>query len=156
MVRFHTALKFIIGHVLAGATIILGTLFVTFVCYLLGLAKAHDSFDTPAAELPFFLSLMFMSGIFAVIASTVSFLISVFLTWLRTKRRFSVWLPIVVVPLLTFIVVLPVFGRTRGLDFVWVATGLAFLYFGIYWTLLTSSGAVLDFLRRIFSRRTTA
>ena len=156
MVRSHTVLKFIIGHVLAGATIILGTLLVTFVCYLLGLVKAHNSFDTPAAEIPFFLTLMFTSGVFAVIASSASFLISVLLTWLRTKRPFSVWLPIILVPLLTFIVILPAFGRTRGFDFVWAATGLAFLYFGIYWTLLTSAGAVIDFLRRIFSRRTTA
>ena len=53
MVAFHTVLKFLVGHILAGAVVILGTLFVTFVCYVVGLATAPDSFETPVAEIPF-------------------------------------------------------------------------------------------------------
>jgi hypothetical protein len=156
MVTFHSVLKFLVGHILAGAVVMLGTLFITFVCYVVGLATAPEGIDTPVAEIPFFLMLMLMAGVFAVVASTASFLTSVFLTWLRTKRRFPAWLPVVAIPLLTFIVVLLGFGRTRGMDFVAVVTGSAFVYFGIYWTLLTSSGAVLDFLRRKLSRHETA
>ena len=44
MVTFHTVLKFFIGHVLAGAVIILGTLLVTFVCYVFGLATASQGY----------------------------------------------------------------------------------------------------------------
>jgi Na+/H+ antiporter NhaB len=156
MVTLHTTLKFIVGHVLAGAVVILGTLLVALICYLIGLATAPHGIDTPVAVIPEFLMLMFMAGGFAVIASTASFLISTLLTWLRTKRRFPVWLPVVVVPLFTFIVVLLGFGETRGWDFVAVVTGSAFIYFGIYWTLLASSGAVLDFLRRKLSSQKTA
>jgi hypothetical protein len=156
MVTFHTALKFTIGHVLAGGVAILGTLLVTLVCYIIGLATASHGIDTPMAVIPEFLMLMFMAGVFAVIASTASFLISILLTWLRTKRHFPAWLPIVVIPMFTFIVVLLTFGQTRGLDFVAVVTGAAFVYFGIYWTLLASSGAVLDFFRRKLSSQKTA
>jgi len=156
MVTFHTILKFIVGHVLAGAVVILGTLLVTLVCYLVGLATAPQGIDTPAAVLPEFLMLMLMVGVFAVIASTASFVISALLTWLRTKRQFPAWLPVIVIPLITFVVVLLAFGQTRGMDFVALATGLAFVYFGIYWTLLTSSSAVLDFARRKLSRERTA
>jgi hypothetical protein len=148
MVKFHTTLKFIVGHVLAGAVVILGTLLVTFVCYIIGLATAPDGIDTPMAVIPEILMLMFMAGVFAVIASTASFLISVLLTWLRTKRHFPAWLPVVAIPLLSFLVVLPIFGQTRGLNFVAALTGAVFVYFGIYWTLLTSSSTVLNFLRR--------
>ena len=156
MVTFHTVLKFLVGHILAGAVVIVGTLFVTFLCYVIGLATAPEGIDTPVAEIPLFLMLMLMAGAFAVVASTASFLTSVLLTWLRTKRRFPAWLPVLAVPLLTFVVVLLAFGRTRGMDFVAVVTGSTFVYFGIYWTLLTSSGAVLDFLRRKLSRHQTA
>jgi hypothetical protein len=149
----HTALKFIVGHVLAGAVIILGTLFVTFVCYIVGLASAPQGIDTPVAEIPFFLTLMFMVGVFAIGVSTGSFLISTLLQWLRTKWHFSVWLPVFVVPLLTFLVVLLAFGRTRDMAFVELVTGMAFVYFGIYWILLMSSAAVLDFFRRKLSRQ---
>lgn len=153
MVTLHSALKFVAGHVLAGAVIILGTLFVTFACYVIGLATAPHGIDTPVAVIPEFLTLMFMAGIFAVIASTASFLISALLVWLRTKRHFPAWLPLVVIPSATFILTLLIFGPTRGLDFVGLMTALAFVYFGTYWTLLTSSGAVLDFLRRKLSRQ---
>jgi hypothetical protein len=148
-------MKFVLGHVLAGAALIVGTLSVTFMCYIVGLTKSSDSFDTPAAEIPLFLYLMFMAGIFAVIASTSSFLISVLLTWVRMKRHFPAWLPVVIVPLLTFVVVVLIFGRTKDMAFVALVTGLAFLYFGIYWTLLLSSAAVLDFVRHRFSRPKT-
>jgi hypothetical protein len=152
MVTFHKISKFIIGHVLAGTVLILGTLLVVLVCYIIGLATAPQGIDTPAAVIPEFLMLMFMAGVFAVIASTASFLISVFLTCLRTKRQFPAWPPVIVVPLLTFVVVLLAFGQTRGMSFVALVTGLAFVYFGIYWTLLTSFSAVLDFARRKLSR----
>ena len=157
MVTFHTILRFIVGHVLAGAVVILGTLLVTLVCYIVGLATARQGIDTPVAVIPEFLMVMFMAGVFAVIASTVSFLISALLTWFRTKRQFPAWLPVLVIPLLTFIVVLLAFGQTRGMDFVALVTGLAFVYFGIYWTLLMSSSAVLDFARgKLSSRERTA
>jgi hypothetical protein len=152
MVTFHTILKFIVGHVLAGAVVILGTLLVTSVCYMVGLATAPQGIDTPVGVIPEFLMLMLMAGVFAVIASTASFVISALLTWLRTKQQFPAWLPVVLMPLLTFVVVLLGFGQTRGMDFVAFVTGLAFVYFGIYWILLTSSSAVLDFARRKFSR----
>ncbi len=156
MVTFHTALKFVVGHVLAGAVVILGTLLVALACYVIGLATAPHGIDTPAAVIPEFLTLMFMVGVFALVASTASFLISVLLTWLRTKRHFPAWLPVVTIPLLTFVVVLVIFGRTRDMSFVAVVTGMAFVYFGIYWVLLTSSGAVLDFLRRkLFRQKAT-
>ena len=156
MMTFHTVLKFLVGHILAGAVVILGTLFVAFVCYVVGLATASEGIDIPVAEIPFFLMLMFMAGVFAVGASTASFLASVLLTWLRTKQHFPSWLPVLAVPLVAFVVVALAFGRTKGMDFVAVVTGSAFVYFGIYWTLLTSSGAVLDFLRRKLSRHKTA
>ncbi|MBA4147555.1 MAG: hypothetical protein H0X66_05530 [Verrucomicrobia bacterium] len=156
MVTFHIILKFIVGHVLAGAVVILGTLLVTLVCYIVGLATAPQGIDTPAAVIPEFLMLMFVTGVFAVAASTGSFVISTLLTWLRTKRPFPVWLPVVVIPLLTFVVVLLAFGQTRGMDFVALVTGLAFVYFAIYWTLLTSSSAVLGFARRKLSRERPA
>ncbi|MGZ4974156.1 MAG: hypothetical protein ACXWDN_15450 [Limisphaerales bacterium] len=155
MATFHTALKFVVGHVLAGAVVIIGTLLVTLACYIVGIATATHGIDTPVAVIPEFLMLMFMAGVFAVIASTASFVISVLLTWLRAKRQFPAWLPVIVIPLLTFIVVLLAFGQTRGMDFVGLVTGLAFIYFGIYWALLTSSSAVLDFARRKFSRERT-
>lgn len=156
MVTFHTILKFIIGHVLAGATVILGALLVTMVCYIIGLATAPQGIDTPVAVIPEFLILMFMAGVIAVIASTASFVISALLTWLRTKRHFPAWLPVIIIPLLTFLVVLLAMGQTRGMDFVALVTGMAFVYFGIYWTLLTSSSAVLDFARRKLSRERPA
>lgn len=153
MVTFHTALKFAVGHVLAGAVVILGTLLVTVVSYVIGLATAPHGIDTPVAVIPEFLMLVFTAGVFAIIISTASFLISVLLTWLRTKRYFPAWLPIVAIPLLTFVVVLLVFGRTKDMNFVETMTGTAFVYFGVYWALLTSSGAVLDFFRRKLSRQ---
>lgn len=156
MVTFHTILKFIVGHVLAGAVVILGTLLVTLVCYIVGLATTPQGIDTPAAVIPEFLILIFTAGVFAVIASTASFVISALLTWLRTKRQFPAWLPVIVIPLLTFVVVLLGFGQTRGMDFIALVTGLAFVYFGIYWALLTSSSAVLDFVRRKLSSERTA
>ena len=155
MVTLHSGLKFVVGHVLAGAVVILGTLLVTFVCYLLGLATAPAGIDNPIAMIPEFLALMFMAGVFAVVLSTASFGVSVLLTWLRTKRHFPVWLPVIAVPLVTFLVVLLLYGRTRDMSFVAVVTGLVLVYFGIYWTLLTSSGAVIDFLRRMFSSQET-
>ena len=152
MVTLHTVLKFVVGHVLAGAVVIFGTLLVTFVCYVIGLATAPHGIDTPVAVIPEFLTLMFMAGVFAVIVSSASFLISTLLNWLRTKRSFPAWLPVLAIPLFTFAVVVFAFGQTRGLSFVAVVTGTAFVYFGIYWTLLTSSGAVLDFCRRKLSK----
>jgi hypothetical protein len=150
MVTFHTVVKFLVGHILAGAVVILGTLFVTFVCYIIGLATASGGIDTPMAEIPLFLMLMFMAGVVAVSASTGSFLISVLLTWLRSKRRFPAWLPVIAIPLLAFVVVFLIHGQTKDMAFVAIVTGAVFVYFGIYWTLLTSSSAVLDFLRRKF------
>jgi drug/metabolite transporter superfamily protein YnfA len=155
-VTFHTVLKFIVGHVLAGAVVILGTLFVTFVCYIVALATAPHGIDTPVAVIPEFLTLMFMAGVVAVVASTGSFLLSVLLMWLRSKRHFPAWLPIAVIPLLALLVVLLIFGRTKDMGFVAVVTGGVFLYFGIYWTLLTSSAAVLDFIRRKLSGQKAA
>ena len=155
MVTFHTTLKFLVGHILAGAVVIFGTLFVTFVCYVLGLTTAVHGIEMPAAEIPFFLTLMFMAGVVAVTASTGSFLISVLLTWLSSKRHFPAWLPIIAIPLLAFVVVFLMFGQTKDMIFVAVVTGGVFIYFGIYWTLLTSSSAVLDFLRRSLSRQRT-
>jgi len=155
MVTSHTILKFIVGHVLAGAVVILGTLLVALVCYIVGLATASQGIDTPVAVIPEFLMLMSMAGVFAVIVSTASFVISTLLTWLHTKRQFPAWLPVIVIPLLTFVVALLAFGQTRGMVFVALVTGLAFVYFGIYWTLLTSSSAVLDFARRKLSREKT-
>ena len=155
MVTLHTTLKFVVGHVLAGAVVILGTLLVTLLCYIISLATAPHGIDTPMAVIPEFLALMFMAGVFAVIASTASFLISILLTWLRSKRRFPAWLPVVVIPLITFVAVYLIYGRTRDMGFVGVATGLAFLYFGIYWTLLMTSEAVLDFFRRKCSAHKT-
>lgn len=156
MVTSHTILKFIVGHALAGAVVILGTLFVALVCYIVGLATAPQGIDTPVAVIPELLILMFMAGVSAVIVSTASFVISALLTWLRMKRQFPAWLPVIVIPLLTFVVVLLAFGQTRGMGFVALVTGLAFVYFGIYWTLLTSSGVVLDFFRRKLSNQKTA
>lgn len=146
-VTFHSVLKFIVGHVLAGAVVILGTLLVTLVCYIVGLATDSKGLDTPVAEIPFFLSLMFMAGVAAIIASTSSFLISIFLLWLRSKRPFPFWLPILMVPLLTSVFVLLIFGSAKDMQFMAATTGMAFVYFGIYWTILMSSSAVLDFLR---------
>jgi hypothetical protein len=151
MVSSHTVLKFIAGHVLAGAVVILGTLIVTLVGFVIGLATAPQGIDTPVAVIPEFLMLMFGAGFFAVLVSTASFLLSALLTWLRTKRNFPAWLPVIFVPVLTFVVVRLVFGQTKGMSFVATVTGTAFVYFGIYWTLLTSSGAVLDFLGRKLS-----
>ena len=152
MITFHTVLKFLVGHILAGAVVILGTLLVTFVCYIIGLATASGGIDTPVAEIPMFLMLMFMAGVVAVSASTGSFLISVLLTWLRSKRRFPAWLPVIGIPLLAFVAVFLIHGQTKDMVFVAIVTGAVFVYFGIYWTLLTSSSAVLDFLRRKFMR----
>ena len=135
---------------------ILGTLLVTFVCYLLGLATAAGGIDNPMAVVPEFLALMFLAGVFALVLSTASFVASVLLTWLRARRYFPAWLPVFAVPLVTFLVVVLLYGRTRDMSFVAVVTGLAFVYFGIYWTLLTSSGAVIDFLRRKFSGQKTS
>ena len=155
MIKSHAILKFLVGHLLASGIVSLGTVLVTVVCYFIGLTRSHDSFDTPAAEIPLFLMVMFAALVLAAIASAGSFVISVFLTWLRTKRPFSAWLPVFIIPVLTFLATLPVFGAARGIDFVWTVTGLTFVYFGIYWTLLTSSGALLDFLRKKFSKQTT-
>ncbi|MDB6021605.1 MAG: hypothetical protein JWQ04_1462 [Pedosphaera sp.] len=152
MVTFHTVLKFLVGHILAGAVIILGTLLFTFVCYVAGLATAPHGIDTPVAVIPEFLMLMFMAGLVAVIASTGSFLISTLLTWLRTKRHFPAWLPIAVVPLVAFLIIFLIFGRTKDLAFIAAGAGGVFVYFGIYWTLLTTSAAVLDFIFRKGSR----
>ncbi|HTL18787.1 MAG TPA: hypothetical protein VL793_16235 [Patescibacteria group bacterium] len=70
-------MKFIGGRVLAGAVVILGTLLMTLVCYAFALATAPNGIDTPAAVIPEFLILMVTVGIFAVIVSTASFLVSV-------------------------------------------------------------------------------
>jgi hypothetical protein len=153
MATFHTILKFVAGHILAGAVIIFGTLFVAFVCYLAGLATAPQGIATPFAVIPEFLMLMFTVSVFAVIVSTSSFLVSALLQWLRSKRHFPVWLPLLLIPVLTFLLVLVMFARTRGMAFVALITGMTFMYFGVYWTLLTSSAAVLDFLRHKLSRQ---
>jgi len=149
--KSHLILKFVVGHVLAGAVLILGTLFFALVCYMVGLATTSQGIDSPVAVIPEFLSLMFMAGAFAVVVSTGSFLISSLLQWLRSKRHFPVWLPFFFVPLLTFVVVFLAFGQTRDMTFVALVTGMAFVYFGIYWALLTSSATVLDFIRRKLS-----
>lgn len=135
---------------------ILGTLLVTFVCYVVGVATAAGGIDNPIAVIPEFFALMFLAGVFAVVFSTAAFVVSVLLTWLRAKRFFPAWLPVFAVPLVTFLVVVLLYGRTREMSFVAVVTGLAFVYFGIYWTLLTSSGAVIDLLRRKFSGQKTS
>lgn len=153
MVTLHTALKFVVGHFLAGAIVILGTLLVTCMCYLIGLANAPHGIDTPVAMIPEFLSLMFMAGVVAVAASTGSFLISSFLIWLRAKRQFPAWLPIFVIPTVAFVTVFLIFGRTKDMIFVTVLTGAVFVYFGVYWTLLTSSSAVLDYVHQKLSNR---
>lgn len=54
---------------------------------------------------------------------------------------------------LTLVVVLLSHGLRNDLSFVAAVTGTAFVYFGIYWTLLTSSGVVVDFVRRQFRAR---
>ena len=149
-------MKFVAGHTLAGAVVILGTLMVTLVFYVIGLASSPQGIETPVAVLPEFLALMFTVGVFAVLVSTASFLLSVLLTWLRTKRNFPAWLPVVTIPVLAFVVVLLVFGRTIDKGFVAAVSGAAFVYFGTYWTILTSSGAVLDFFSRKFWNRKTA
>jgi len=141
-----------VGHVLAGAVVILGTLFFTLVCYVVGLATAPDGIDSPVAVLPELLVLMFTVGIFAIVVSTASFLISSLLQWLRSKWNFPVWLPLFIVPLLTCLVVLLASGPARDIAFFALVTGLAFIYFGVYWTLLMSSAAVLDFLWRKLSK----
>ena len=137
-----------VGHVLAGATVILGTLLVTAVGYFAGLVTSPGGIENPVAVIPEFLSLMLMCGAYAVIASTCSFLISVLLQWVRSKWLFPVWLPLIVVPLVTLLVTLPLFEQTRGLPFVELVTGTAVIYFGIYWLVLATSAAVLNYLKR--------
>ena len=156
MVTFYSVLKFMAGHVLAGAVVILGTLFATLIFYVVGLATAPNGIDTPVAVIPEFLMLMCIAGVFAFVASTGSFLISILLTWLRSKMRFPVWLPIAVIPLVAFLVVVLIYGRTKDMRFMSVVTGGVFVYFGIYWTLLTSSAALLDFIRAKLSGQKTA
>ena len=148
MISFHTILKFIVGHVLAGAVVILGTLLVTLVCYVVGISTTPDGIDTPAAEVPAFLMLMLTVFLAAITASTGSFVISVFLTWLRTRWKFPAWLPVLVIPSLAFLVLFLIFGRSKDIGFIGLLTGAVFFYFGLYWTLLASSSALLDFLRR--------
>ena len=136
-----------VGHGLAGAVVILGTLLVTAVCYISGLGAEPHGMNTPVAVVSGFLKLMCAAGVLAVIASATLFLLSVFLMWFRTKRRFPLWLPVVIVPLLACFVVL-FFG---DLELVATMTSAAFIYFGIYWTLLISFSPLLDFLRRMRS-----
>ena len=138
---------------MAGTGIILGTLLVAVICYAVGLANVPNGIDTPAAVIPEFLALMFVAGILGVAASTGAFLISIFLQWLRSKWTFSVWLPLLLVPSLVFLVTLLTVGPTRGMDFVVLVTGMAFLHFGIYWTLLSLSGVFLDFFRRLLWKK---
>jgi hypothetical protein len=141
-----------LGHILAGAVIISGTLLFTLVCYFFGLATSSYGIDTPAAVIPEFLALMFMASVFAVAVSTGAFILSTLFQWLRSKWHFPVWLPLIIVPPLTFLVTLLVFGRARGLEFAALVTGMSFLFFSIYWTLFVSSGAVLDFIRHKLSK----
>jgi drug/metabolite transporter superfamily protein YnfA len=148
MVKFHTILKLLVRHVLAGAIIILGTLFVAFAIYAVGLLTSSDGIDTPVAEIPAFLMWMLMASVVAVVASTGSFLITAFLQWMRSKRHFSVWLPIVVMPVLTFLIVYLTCIQTKDMAFMASVTGGIFVYFTIYWIVVNSSAAVLDIIRR--------
>ena len=144
MVKSNTNIKFMVGHALAGAVVILGTLLVAAVGYIIGLSTAPKGVNTPASVIPDFFKLMFTAGVVAVIVAATSFLVSVFLMWFRTRRLFPLWLPLLVVPALACFVVL-FFG---DLEFVATMTSASFIYFGVYWTLLLSSGAVLDFLHQ--------
>jgi hypothetical protein len=151
MATFHSVLKFLVGHILAWAVVILGTLGVTLAGYVWGLSTTPDAMDTPVAAFAAFLGVMIMTGLFAVGASTGCFLVSVLLSWLRSQKQFPVWLPVILVPTVTFFFMLLLVWGTQDLSFVGLVTGLVFVYFGVYWTLLTFSGAVLDFFRRRFA-----
>jgi hypothetical protein len=141
MVKSNTNIKFMVGHALAGAVVILGTLLVAAIGYIMGLASAPKG--SAGSVIPGFFKLMFTASVVAVIVAATSFLTSVFLMWFRTKRHFPLWLPVLIVPPLACFVAL-FFG---DLEFVATMTSASFIYFGIYWALLLSSSALLDFLR---------
>ena len=152
MVTFPAVLKFVLGHILAGAVVIFGSLLVALVCYAFGLSTATHGIESPFAVIPEFLSVMFMVGFLAVIISTVCFLISVLLVWLRAKCHFPAWIPVVGVPIVAFVVLLA-FRGASDMRFGALMAGLSFVYFGVYWTILTLSGVVLDFLCRMVSNK---
>ena len=155
MSKFHTTLKFVLGHVLAGMAVMVGTVLFAAACYLILLATAPEGIENPVAGIPEFLMLMFMAGVFAVAVSTGLFLISVFLTVLRSKRSFPVWLPVLIVTLVAFAAACLALAGTGDWASIVFLTVASFVYFGTYWTILTSSAAVLDFFRRKFSRTKT-
>jgi hypothetical protein len=149
MLTLHTVLEFVVGHVQAGAGGIICSLVFALGSYAVGLYQSVDGgLDTPVAEFTFFMTLMFTIGLFAVAMSIGSFAVSTLLIWLRTKRRYPLWVPVLAVPLVTLFVVLMVFGGNRDLNFMEFATPLTLVCFGVCWTLLAFSAAVLDFIRR--------
>jgi hypothetical protein len=155
MATFHSVLKFLVGHILAGAVVILGTLGVMLAGYAWGLSTTPDAMDTPVAAFAAFLGVLIMTALFAVGASAGCFLVSVLFTWMRSQKHFPVWLPVIFLPTVTFFFMLLLFWGTQDLSLVGIVTGLVFVYFGVYWTLLTFSGAVLDFIRRRLAERKT-
>ncbi len=152
MARPHAFLRFSAGHMLAGSAVVVSTLLVTLVCYALAAATAPHGAGNLLEPMPSFASFMFAGFVVALVAAAGSCLLSVVLTWVRSKKHFPGWLPVAIVPLVALVVLLLLFGQVQYTIFIAIVTGTVFVCFGIYWTVLTSSPAVLGFLRRQLCR----
>ena len=146
MVALQSGIKFVTGHILAGSTLIVGALLVMMACYLFGIATSSDGIDNPVAVVPEFLMLMFLTGCVAVAVSTGCFLASTLLTAIRSKRPFKPWLPVVLSPIFGFPIAYSLFGRSDSQTFALVVAFALSACFALYWTVLVSSGALVDFL----------
>ena len=152
MGRSDTFLRFFAGHMLAGTAVVLSTLLVTLVCYVLAAATSPHGAGNLLEPMPSFAAFMFAGFVVALIAAAGSFLLSIVLTWLRSKKHFPGWLPVAIVPLVALVVLLLLFGQVQYTIFIAIVTGSVFVCFGIYWTVLASSPAVLGFVRRQLCR----
>ncbi len=143
---FYAVLKFAISHVFAGIIVIFGSLFVTFSCYIITLIMNPHGIDNPIGIIPEVLALMFTAGLFAAGVSIASFVLSIILTWIRSKKRFHLILPILVTPILTFVIVSLIFREIseKGV----FTTVVLCLYFGVYWIALASSDVVIALFRK--------
>ncbi len=138
------AVKFVIGHVLAGVALISGILLLAAVLYGFGLATAPSGVDNPVAVIPEFLFWMLIAFTGALACSTLCFLTTCLFQWFRRKFGIPAWLP----PLLVSPIALTVSAaiwwpneRAAAWGFGW---GFS-LSFASYWSIVASSNVVADY-----------
>ena len=141
-----TVLKASVGHLLASAVLVFGTLFVVLMYFMFGLMTAPGGIENPAAAFIELGMLLSYAGGGAVTITIGALLVSVILQVIHAKRRFPRWLPVIVIPLLNVPFLL--LSILPGSQIAPVALTILIMsvYFCVYWVVLTSTTVVLDLL----------